>query len=522
MPDVEFSLIECQKQNPNTVSISDASKKAMENALRSFTSDQWDSDKWNIYIPTSQRHIVLKFPVVSQIDADILKATALRYLIECASTDAAQRIVREGGYFIQYLHQRGLRVENTSTSIVQAYIKKLERLNISDAVILSRVRSAKAIFDTCIENDLVKTNNKVVFHYTAETQREPKRPPDACVTDELDKLVLNLPDEDIPLLMRTLYLMVRMIPSRISEVLAMGINCIKYPEKGLFAVSKPESKETPLHLPIYKDYVFSLDGPAEELLHRYTCELITINKSIDMLEYDADYLFYDKNHTRVLRIDDFNDFLSYMVSNYNLRNEDGSVPEVTSHTFRHLTIGERLRSGIFSVEDTAEEAGHSDPNVTLGYGYQSSNDEAKRLNEIVEKVIQDELFTQFNGATKQRIMNSVKYARIQDNMPFLRLIPIIGACDDRSCSPQYAQCVDCDSFQPNPIYLDYFVAVREIILKRLDNLYKGGAEEAILFEEYELEIIEKYIAKMDSSIILERPIMKGGISYYEQTTVVSG
>ena len=507
-----FSVIELSKGSEQGVQrkvMSDSVKSAMAATLRHFTVDSWQADQWDVYVPSSQRRKVLRFPSTNVYDSDILRTAALLLLVETGSVDAAQRVIREGRLFMDFLAMNKVTIENTRTHLVEAYIRKMEDDNVSEGVIASRVRSARALFDTCIENDLVDSTCKVIFQYQRKTPVAPRRPPDSCVIDEIDRLVLNLPDCEVPLTIRTLYLLARMIPCRISELLAMNTDCIKYIGKDLFSVSKPTSKETSQHIPVYKPYVFSLEGKTEEMLHRCLCELISFNRSENALNADTDFLFYDSRLHRVLRDSDFNEFLAKLVADHKIRNEDGSSPKVTSHTFRHVTIGERLRSGIYTVEDTAEEACHSDPNVTLGYGHSSQNDETKRLGKIAEEIINKEFGSQTNGEIKKRTMTSAKFTRLLKNTPLLRLIPIVGACDNSSCNPQYVECINCDSFEPDRIYLEYFVEVRKLILDRLERLRKGGAEEAILFEEYELEIVEKYIAKMDQNSSREQKNMTG-------------
>ena len=336
------------------------------------------------------------------------------------------------------------------------------------------------------------------FDYAIEDPPQPKRPPDACVTDTLDILFLNFNNDEIPLSMRALYFALRLIPNRISEVLAMNLNCVKYPEKGLFSVSIPTSKETPLHIPVYSDYTFFLDGTTESLLHKAICEQRDAVLSVkNDAEIDTDYLFYDSNLHRVLRIADFNQFLVGLVGKYKITNEDGSWPRVTSHALRHVAIGDRNRSGVYSLEDIMVEANHTKPETTLAYAYQSKGDEAKTLAKITSEILTKEYDAKFDNCTEPRMVNPAKFRRLSESTPFVRHVGKCVLCANKNCKPLYEACVDCENFSCDPIFLDYFLSLREITSMRLEKQRKAHAtSDAIDFELHELEIANKYIARI--------------------------
>ena len=81
-------------------------------------------------------------------------------------------------------------------------------------------------------------------------------------------LLVQVSYEEIPLVIRLTYFLLRLIPNRISEVLAINLECLSYPDLGLFSVSIPTSKETPLHIPLYTQYGFFMDGKIESVFYR--------------------------------------------------------------------------------------------------------------------------------------------------------------------------------------------------------------------------------------------------------------
>lgn len=489
----------------------------MKGTLSHLSSSEWNSDLWNVTMPASGRTGKIRFPSCDLYESALLRATALDYLIRYASPDAAQRVVREGNMFLQFLAKNGIRIENIRSSIVSKYIDALEHMSIGNAQRNSRIRAAGALFEICVENDLVSSGVKVVdFSYRFSEPRTPKRAPDRCVIDALDILFFNLENDEIPLIMRVIYLIARLIPNRIAEILAMNVDCLRYPARGVFAVLIPTSKETSWHKPIFNDYNFSMEGNIEQffyLLIRQQQEAVL--QCGDASSCDSDYLFYSLERGRVISDSDFNQFIASLISKHKIRNSDGSYPTVTSHMLRHVTIGERLRSDSYTPEETMVEANHSNLEMTLSYGYMSERDESKHLGAIVSAVINEELgVTDQEPSAQAKEINPIKYARLQDTTPYTRIIPGLGLCINASCFPQYAECIKCDRFDPDPLYLEYFIKTRKIIQKRLEKFAKAGAiPEVIQFEQRQLEIVDAYIERMSSDTATITNIEEGGVVY---------
>ena len=472
----------------------------MMQTLSHFSESPWQANIWNIQIPTSGKNAKISFPSIHGLDADILRATALAFLVQCASAEAAQRVVREGAYFLSYLSKAGIPIENIRTSVVNQYINHLRDLDIGVSQKNSRIRSACSLYETCVENLAYEWYTDAVdFSYRFSEPAGKRRAPDKSVMDALDKTFFDLSYEEIPTVIRLTYFLLRLIPNRISEVLAISLECLSYPELGLFSVSIPTAKETPLHIPRYTQYVFSMDGKTESIFYRLLREQQdTVRSWAGLDATDVDYLLFDAARGRALTANDFNTFLDKFIHEHHIFDENGDFPVVTSHDFRHVCIGERLRSGVYSPEQTMKEANHSNVDVTLSYGYQSKHDEAKHLGSISSVVLKSDFMVadQENTAPRQRV-NPVKYDRLQNNTAYIRIIPGCGLCSDSKCIPQYEKCAFCDGFTPDKLYMEYFTEAREIIQKRILKFMKSNASpEAIAFEKKQLEIINAYITKM--------------------------
>lgn len=488
-------------------SISEDTVARMKRTLEQISSSDWGASEWIVTVPTTGKTASVHFPDCDQEDAVLLRLLAIDYLIQYASPNCVRQVVRDGHRFILFLSRYKIHVEDVRSSIVTSYVDYLEHQNIGDAQRNSRIRAAAALYEACVENDLVQSEVKVVdFSYRFLETKVKRRAPDKCVVDALDRLFINL-DNDIPLNIRTIYFVLRLIPNRISEVLGMQLDCLSYPNIDLFAVNIPTSKETALHIPVYNKYNFQFGdvGKIEYLFYKLLrMQQEVVRACEDSDNDDTDYLFYDPERHRVVSDADFNKHLAGVISKHGIRNADGSYPTVTSHMFRHVTIGERLRSEAYTPEDTMKESNHTNLDVTFSYGYMSNHDEAEHLGSITSAVTEEELGVASGlsePSCKARLVNGAKYARLQSS-PFTRIIPGFGLCQNASCLPQYAECVKCSHFYADPLYLDYFLEAHEIIGKKLDKFHRvGGASDAVAFEQLQLEIVDAYITLLSKNKI---------------------
>lgn len=472
----------------------------MQETLLHLSESNWNAYEWVVHIPTSRKTAKIRFPQMRGLDADILRAAALTFLVQCASAEAAQRVVREGACFLSYLSKAGIFIENIRTPIVNRYVDHLKTLEIGDSQKNSRIRSACSLYETCVENvDFEAYVKAIDFSYRFSESVKRRRAPDKCVMEALDRAFFDLSSEGIPMGIRLTYLLLRLIPNRISEVLAISLECISYPDLGVFSVSIPTAKETPLHVPLCTQYSFAMDGKIESIFYRLLrMQQDTVRSYAAREELDTDYLLFDPSRGRVLTSNDFNAFLADFIHDHHILGAGGNCPIVSSHHFRHVCISERLRSGIYSPEQTMKEANHSNVDVTLSYGYLSEHDEAEHLGSISSVVLSNDLqVTVQDGFMQHKKINPAKYGRLQNDTAFTRVIPGFGLCCNAKCSPQYEKCVECSCFLPDKLYHEYFTEARDIVQKRLLKFMKsGGAPEAIEFERKQLEIISKYIEKM--------------------------
>lgn len=410
--------------------------------------------------------------------------------------------MRRSKAVVQYLVNKHINIDMIRASVVEGYIKFLESNDYPNSAKNSYMFAFGAMTDNAIFLGWLTPRTMIDCSKRWYTKKSPKRAPDACVTDKLDAIFFN--DYSIPVIYRCIYYLCRLIPNRISEILAMQISCIDYPEPGVFNIIIPTQKETPYHTPVFSKYPRAMTGTIEAILYNAIIQqrdFAMLHQNIAK-EYARGYLFLQGSGTLVTN-DDFNQVLCDTCKKYRLVDKKGNPAVVTSHDLRHVAIGERVRSNEISLEDTMLEANHSSILQTLDYTWQSLQDESEHLFNVSKEALttlippeEDDPLQWAEDAANNvepQLLNPKKYERLKSN-PFVRLLPSYGICSNASCTPRFELCFDCPSFKADPKYLDYFISEVNYLEEKIKNLrVKNPQSSAVAFDEHQLEVLKKYI-----------------------------
>lgn len=282
------------------------------------------------------------------------------------------------------------------------------------------------------------------------------------VVNQLDRVFMK---ENIPLTIRCIYWLLRLIPSRISEVLGMKIDCIK-PFDGHYCVFIPMWKQNGG----YKEPIMRTIHLEDEGIGGHLIALIHEQQKM-ALSYQ-DYLPEDKQgvllayRRQILQNgvwyaqDSYNvaswPYVSYQFKEICKRNgiqdETGEDYVVTSHQFRHNGITDRLRAG-FTLPQIAEmTAHHGTAMIYSSYAH---------LNLFPETIVEpmqyrteaENPYVLFAG----RILNmdTINESRLLKNLRAHRVPG--GICADVThCKSGLWNCVDCEHFVPELEQLPYF------------------------------------------------------------------
>lgn len=471
-----------------------------DKCLGLYSTNKFIHNSWNVSVEASLQTATLQFPsYLSQPDMQILKSCVLSAFLEFASCSQAKRIISDACVIFDFLASQRLLIENTRTATVEIFVAYLENLSKNACQKNSIIRTFERLFYACVENGFTDSNRIIDFSYRFRQNTNSKRAPDKTVSDAVTKLLFDL-SYPMPLALRCVLMILRLIPNRISEVLSMDIDCITYPSDGVFAIKIPTQKETDRHIPVVKTYPFQMSGPVEQIFYSVikaqqknaTCE--------NACPIDKNYLFFNREQKRVLNTIDVNSYLASLLEDNHICDSTGNPAKMTSHDFRHISIGERLRNNIISLELTRIEANHSNVEQTIAYGYQSVHDEAEHLKGVTNQVFDWSHKTPAIEADRTpQMIAPKKYDRLE-SQPYTRIIPCYGICTSQNCKPQFEQCVYCSKYNPNPEFIEYFQATKMLLEKKIASLEeKHGDQKAIEFNSRRLTAILRFIELIEKT-----------------------
>ena len=299
------------------------------------------------------------------------------------------------------------------------------------------------------------------------------------IANRLDVVFRN---DSIQLQMRCIYWILRMIPSRISEILGMKIDCIK-PFDGNYCIIIPMWKQNGG----YQEGISRIIHVKDEGMGGYLLSLIREQQKIALLyqgyvpENKKNALFTYRQHkdqfaTKVYRVATYK-YVSYHLKKncgaYNIRDEQGNPYDVTSHQFRHNGITDRLRAGFTMAQIAEMTAHHGTAMIYASYTH---------LNLFPETLVEPNLYTTeksksdnpyilFGG--KILNMDAINESRLLSNLRAHRVPG--GICSDVThCKSGMWDCLFCDNFVPEKEQLPYFEE-QVIAWKDKAELFKNDA-----------------------------------------------
>jgi len=462
----------------------------MKTILAQFSEDNLMDSAWHLNFSSSKRQTSVFFPVMSRMnDALLIRALVLQRMAYASSS--LDRAIKDAEWLFDFFKLHHFHIESCRSATVSLIIRALDDdNNLSIMQKNSIMTTLGAMVELCEGFGLITGTGIVDCSFRWKETRLPKRAPDACVIEQLDSYFFD-PLIDIPLQYRTVYMLLRLISNRISEVLFMPIDCISYPDVDTFSISIPTQKAAPYHIPEYKQYPKKLSGIEEGYLYRCLCELQQYAKSQQkrLACQHQDLLFVSSTGKKIIAASDINSYFRLFCDQYSIKDSSGKPAFITTHDLRHTAIVERLKYGIISPYQAMRESNHSSLSQTLGYGYASVHDETERLTEISKNVLRDNaLFPVDSNEVKPRNLPPKKFIALRDD-PNTRLLLDGSICLSMSCVPGFETCSKCDFFQVDSVYqapLENYITIlsdRSTALKS-----KGGNPDTITFIEHQIDV----------------------------------
>lgn len=425
-----------------------------------FTDDVWVCDKRNVKLGNEMHKLRIYFSKTPVLHKEITKYFAVLRFIDGLTVSSVKLDVYNLNVFFEFL-------ENTDLSDADYHTATEFKIFLDKN---GYAESTKARIWSTLNMFFRKMNgfNGVKYRnpFTKNIYQYDKLIDSKYITEnianKLDKVFMN---EEIHLTYRCIYWILRLIPSRISEILGMEIDCAK-PFDGHFIITIPTWKQNGGYLePIkrlihIKDegmggYLLDLIRKQQEI-SRKCQEFLTENQKNALFTYQNSIKLKSGTYNRNGYIVATRRSVCYRFKNiceqYNIAGDDGKLYSVSSHQFRHNGVTDRLRAG-FTLPQIAEMTAHHGTAMLYG-SYAHLNLFPETLIEPIKYTTEEENpYVLFGG----RILNmdAITESRLLKNLRSHRIPG--GICVDVThCQSDMWDCIACKNFIPEKEQLEYF------------------------------------------------------------------
>lgn len=434
-----------------------------------FNEDIWVCDKRLRSAAEQTGHVSIRFTKIPGNYKELCKYFAIMRLLNGSMVRTVQGNVTSLTVFLKFLSEdhSNLPVSTCDISIASGFKTYLDTSPLDIQTKRNIWSSAGRLLKTMDGFDGMKCKNPFRSNpYPYKRNLDSKYIPDS-VTKVLDAVFMG---GDIDLYMRCIYWILRLIPSRISEVLGMKIDCIK-PFNGKFVVFIPTWKQNGGHMePILRSIHLHEEGIAGHLIGLIQEQQVTsmeLQSQLPENKWGALFSYrralHYKNKTtstawkaNVMTLSNVAYHFKRICGQYGIHGEDGEVYNLTSHQFRHNGISDRLEAG-FTVEQIASMTGHhGDAMIWNAYSHLSLKPETivqRQRYVLEESECVENNYILFGGRIlhmeeqlEKRLLKSLRAHRVPG-----------GICSDvTGCKSDMWNCLGCESFIPDKDQLSYF------------------------------------------------------------------
>lgn len=479
-----------------------------------FEDDIWIADKTNKHKNVSNGAKSIYFTMFSNDYKDFVKYFALYRIGQNIEFSSIGNNLTGVLNFLEYLEDNynGLKLKDVNKKIIYSYRDYLEdytglssRTKESYWTSLILIFKYMLNFDEMPDKNVVGYINPFVVSKSKRKSNEEKYIPEDIIA-QMDKVLME--NNDIPIYFRTVYWICRLIPSRITEVCSMKIECIK-PYMNYKIVSIPTFKQEVNYIkPKMRNICLMEDSMGEfllDLIKKQIDESKEYRNYIDD-EVEKEFLFVYKPYqymkktkkwvkrenylVTTFKEDGFNRMFKRICEVYNIKDKSGKIYNPTSHQLRHVGITDRLYEG-FRLIDIMSITGHKNSSMI-------SNNYSHIKQPELDKISREVLGEEHNHIVfKGRILNFDDERKIKEILrrPFAHRIGKLGLCSDISnCRSGMYECLKCDRFIPNADELEYFEAQVEDWRKKVKRA--GGNQYLKENAQYNLELNQNIVKKI--------------------------
>lgn len=287
------------------------------------------------------------------------------------------------------------------------------------------------------------------------------------VADRLDRI---FKEEEVELHLKCIYWLLRLIPSRISEILGMKLDCIKY-YSNHYVVFIPTWKQNGGHIePLLRSIHLEKEGMAGYLLDLLQQQKeAALRLQSRLPDKKRGFLFAyqrvlhykkggksEKGVVNIMQISGVSYQLRRICEIYRVLDENGGIYNLTSHQFRHNGITDRLAAG-FTLEQIADMTGHHG-NAMIWNAYSHLDLKPETIVEkqkyiLAESAETEQGYVLFGGrilnmgdALEKRLLKNIRAQKVPG-----------GICGDvTGCRSDMWNCLNCGMFIVDAGQLGYF------------------------------------------------------------------
>lgn len=465
-----------------------------------FDDDKWVCDKKKKRLSETNLNVTIYFSKVRREYKEMIKLFAIIRIMSNASIAVVKNDIFRISEYLDFVNGN----LDVSYESAMRYKQYLDMTGLSETTLHSKWGSVNKFYE--IMNGYENKKYQMCFAnnpYDSHKKHDYKYIPDT-VAQQLDRVFYY---EDVDETIRCVYWILRLVPSRISEVLNIKIDCLK-PFDGHYCLFIPTWKQNggrrePIMRCIHIENE-GMGGYLISLIHKQQNMSKELQKFMPENKKDALFTYRTVNHMpdgtknmtnqyRVVSWPVISRKFEKICEKYSIRNELGEIYKVTTHQFRHNGITDRLEKG-FTVEQVTDITGHHGSTMLLdAYSHLNLKPETilKVQNSVISEIEKD--YTAFNGQVincsqeqEEIIMKNVRAHKVRG-----------GICRDiTGCKSDMMNCLECQYFKPDPEQLEYYKEQLELWEQKAEKfkampMIRANAERNIKLLRRVVDILKK-------------------------------
>lgn len=331
------------------------------------------------------------------------------------------------------------------------------------------------------------------------------------VTNQLDNL---FKDKSISIHERLVYWLLRAIPSRISEITGMKIDCLKPSYDNKLVLFIPTWKQNGGHMqPELRSIYLNPEGELEKFLIEMIKQQQQIALSLQDKVKTKGYLFTYQNPREkkgekaflILNRRIIQDSFNSICKKKNVKDDEGNDFRLTPHQLRHNGITDRIEAG-FSFIEIRDMTNHKGNSMIWNTYYHPRKEVTLSRQKKLLKLSKNNNETKKPIYFKGRILNLDTHIeeRILKNPRAYRIMEgehSIGICSDvTGCRSSMFECLDCEYFVVNAGDLEYFK--KQVSAWKIKVEQFNGRKQALENAQHNLKLHKSIVERIEMQVEL--------------------